>query len=330
MDKSQFRLISYNESDFFEYEAHSFGELKDKLQLPYKHWLNIDGIHESEMVEEVGNFFKISPLEQEDIMNTDQRPRFVDNNEMIIVFLKQLELTNGHKSVTAEQISIILSRNIVITFQERVGNYFESIRVRMRQNIGKLRSSGTDYLFYRIIDIISDNYMLCIGQLGEKVEQNEEHILSRSKDSKEFIKSIYHHKTEISFIRKSVRPAKEVTKLLKNSDTELIAESTWVYFNDLDDLLTHTLETVELYYSMANDQLMVFNTNLNNRSNEVMKVLTIYASIFIPLTFIVGVYGTNFDYLPELHLKYGYFMMWGVMVAVTVVMLFYFRRKKWL
>ena len=328
MGKTRIRLISYSEHDFFEYEANTFAELKEKLELPYKHWLNIDGLHDSSLVEEVGNYAGLSPLVMEDIVNTDQRPRFVDETEKIVVFLKQLDYLKETKSTMAEQITLVLGENMVITFQEKVGKYFESIRERMRQNIGKLRMLGADYLFYRIIDTIADNYMLCIGQLGEEIEMNESKILSTS--SKEFINEIYRHKIEISFMRKAVRPAKEVTKLLKNTETDLINESTWPFFNDLDDLLTHTLETVELYYTMTSDQLNIYNANVSNRANEVMKVLTVFAAIFIPLTFIAGVYGTNFDYLPELHYKYSYFIMLSAMLIVAIIMLLYFRKKRWL
>ena len=216
----------------------------------------------------------------------------------------------------------------MITFQEKVGEYFDPIRERIRQNIGKLRMSKADYLFYRIIDTLADMYMVCVGQVGEFVEGSESGILANV--NKETIEEIYWNRTEVSFIRKAVRPAKEVTKLLKTAETELIDEATWPYFNDLDDLLTHTLESVELYYTMTSDQMNIYNTSLSNRANDVMKVLTIFAAIFIPLTFIAGIYGTNFDNVPELHYKYSYFIMLGVMLLVAIVMLIYFRRKKWL
>jgi magnesium transporter len=328
MDHPRFRLISYNENSFFESEFPTFDELFKKLDDTQNHWINIDGIHDSDIVSQICNHFNLSSLVQEDIVNTDQRPKLIEDGDKIVVFLKLLEFRNEKKSVTSDHIALVMGKNLLLSFQENVGEFFNPIRERLRLNKGKLRIFGPDYLLYRLIDTIVDNYLLCIGTLGELIEKNEAQILSNN--DKKIIQQIYHHKTEISFLRKVIWPAKETTKLLKISDTGLIAETTRPYLDDLDGLLTHAIETVEIYYTMTSDQLMLYNTNLGNRSNEVMKVLTIYASIFIPLTFIVGVYGTNFDNLPELHFKYGYFAMWGVMLILTVIMLLYFRRKKWM
>jgi magnesium transporter len=328
MDHPRFRLISYNEKSFLEEEFTNLSELFKKLDNDLVHWINIDGIHDPEIISSICNHFDLSPLVQEDIVNTDQRPKLIEEGEKIVLFLKLLELKGAKKSFSSDQITLIMGENLVLTFQENVRELFNPIRERLRQNKGKLRGSGPDYLLYRLIDTIVDDYLFCIGALGDLIEKNEEQILSI--DNKTIIQQIYHHKTEIRFMRKVIWPAKETTKLLKISDTGLIAESTRPYLDDLDGLLTHAIETVEIYYTMTSDQLMLYNTSLGNRSNEVMKVLTIYATIFIPLTFIVGVYGTNFDNVPEFHFKYGYFGMWLVMIILTAFMLLYFRRKKWM
>lgn len=327
MEKPRFRLMSYNEKNIVEEETTDIKELLSKLKDDNVNWINIDGIHDQEVIQQVGEHFSLSALVLEDIVNTDQRPKVIEEADYLVVFLKQLSFIEETESIAADQVTIILGRNFVITFQEKVGEYFNPIRDRIRQNIGKVRQSKSDYLFYRIIDTLADMYMLCVGKIGELIEGNEQKVLSDLR--KETIEEIYSHKTEVIYIRKSVRPAKEVTKLLKNTETDLINESTWPYINDLDDLLTHTLESVELYYTMISDQLNIYNTTQSNRANDVMKVLTIFAAIFIPLTFIVGVYGTNFDNVPELHYKYSYFIMWLVMIVLVVVMLVYFRRKKW-
>jgi len=328
MDNPRFRLISYNSEVFIEKEFSAFDPLLNEISGNNINWINIDGIHDPEVIAAVCNKFGLSLLVQEDIVNTDQRPKLIEDNDKLVVILKEVVYENRKKSISSDQVTFILGRNLIISFQEKIGDFFDPIRERLRQNNGKLRISGPDYLLYRLIDAIADNYLLCAGELGELIEKNEELMIS--KDNKKFTHEIYTHKTEISFLRKVVRPAKEVTKLLKNADTDLIADATHPYLDHLDDLLTHTLETVDLYYSMTSDQLMIYNTNLTNRASEVMKVLTIFASIFIPLTFLVGVYGTNFEFVPEYTFKYGYFIMWGVMIVLTVIMLMYFRRKKWL
>lgn len=328
MEKSRFRLMTYNEREIDEYETASVQSLLSNLKTDRVNWINIDGIHDHEVIQEIGNYFKLSSLVLEDIVNTDQRPKVIEEADYLVVFIKQLSYNEEEQSINADQVTLVLGENYVISFQEKVGEYFNPIRERIRQNIGKVRLNKSDYLFYRIIDTIADLYMICISHIAEMVEANEENILANN--HRDIIEEIYWHKTEISYIRKAVRPAKEVSKKLKNTETELIQASTWPYFNDLDDLLTHALESVELYYTMISDQLNIYNTNLSNRSNDVMKVLTIFAAIFIPLTFIAGVYGTNFDNVPELHFKYSYFIMLAVMFVVAIVMLLYFRRKKWL
>ncbi|HNW49765.1 MAG TPA: magnesium/cobalt transporter CorA [Prolixibacteraceae bacterium] len=328
MDRPRLRLISYDEETFFEGEFPTFQELFHHLDDTRKHWVNIDGIHDPDTISEICSRFNLSPLVQEDIMNTDQRPKMMEADEKIVIFLKMIEFNENQRKIESDQITLILGSNLVLTFQEDVGEHFNPIRERLRQSKGKLRGMSTDYLLYRLIDTIVDNYLVCISALGDLIEKNEEQILS--KNDKTVTARIYHQKTEISFLRKVVRPVKDVAKLLKDSDIGLVSETTWPFLDDLDGLLTHAIETIETYYTMTSDQLMIYNTNLSNRANEVMKVLTMFASIFIPLTFIVGVYGTNFDNIPELHFKYGYFAMWGVMVIITVVILVYFRRKRWL
>ena len=327
MDYPRFRLISYNETNYKELDFKTPQELIKSIEDGFVHWINIDGIHDPEVIATICGHFKLSPLVQEDIVNTDQRPKFVESADNLVVLLKQLTFKETKKSIGADQITLILGKGYVISFQEKVRETFNPIRERLSQNTGKLRSNSADYLFYRIIDALADNYMYCIGLIGELIENNEDLILSKS--NKALIGEIYRYKTEINFLRKTVRPAKEVSKMLKNTETDLIVESTWPFFDHLDDLQTHILETIELYSSMITDQLYIYNTNLNNKTNDVMKIMTIFTALFVPLTFIVGVYGTNFDNLPELHFRYAYFAMWGVMIAIVVLLLFYFRRKKW-
>lgn len=328
MEATRFRMTVYDDSHLAEYEEADLMKLLAHVDESRINWINIDGLHDAGVISKIGKRFNISPLVLDDIVNTDQRPKLVDDGGNKVVFLKQLTFNETEKSVSAEQITLVLGSFYVISFQEKVGGFFNPIRERLRQNIGKLRVSKSDYLLYRIIDTIVDNYLLCVSAIGELVEENEEHIITSN--SKETIEKIYRQKMEISFIRKAVRPAVDISKKLKVSDGDLIKESSMPFFADLDDLLTHTLESVEVYHAMISDQLNIYNTRLSNSANDVMKVLTIFAAIFIPLTFVAGVYGTNFDYVPELHYRYSYFIMWGLMIVMALVMLFFFRKKKWL
>jgi len=328
MEQPLLRLMCYNKTNFVEHESDSVKEILSFMEKDHVNWINIDGLHDQEVILQIGEHFNLSSLVLEDIVNTDQRPKLIEENDYLVIFLKQLTFNEKSKNISADQVTLILGPDFVISFQEKEGEYFNSIRERIRQNFGKLRGSKSDYLFYRIFDSIADIYMLCIGNIGELVEGNELKVLSHLQ--KNSIQEIYKHKTELSFVRKSVRPALEVSNRIKNTETGLIYKTTRPYFNDLDDLLMHALESVEMYYTMISDQLNIYNTTQSNRANDVMKVLTIFAAIFIPLTFIVGVYGTNFDNLPELHYKYSYFIMWGFMLLMVVVMLLFFKRKKWL
>lgn len=202
------------------------------------------------------------------------------------------------------------------------------MRDRIRNNKGIIRSEGADYLAYSLIDTLVDGYIRNIELLGSAMEEMEERIINDR--DKETLEQIYHFKKEVIFLRKSIRPVKEIMLSLLKNETDLFSRKTRIYMNDLDDLVNQAVETVEIYYNMANDLINLYHANMSQRVNDVMRTLTIFASLFIPLTFLVGVYGTNFDNLPELHWKYGYFYLWGFMAAAAILMLLYFRRKRWL
>ncbi len=328
MEQTRLRGITFDKNSFNDYECETVEELLSNFDENKVNWLNIDGVHDAGIISKIGTKFGISTLVLEDIANTDQRPKIVEDEHYLAVFVKQITFNRSEEKIHAEQISILLGKNYIVTFQEQVGNFFDPIRVRLRNDIGKIRERKSDYMLYRILDTIADHYMMNAGQLAELIETTEEIILSNTDNS--LLNQIYRNKTEISYLRKAVRPVTEISKYLKNLDSDVFNGSTKPYLHDLDDIITHTMETIDLYSTMVSDHLNMFNTNLSNRSNDVMKVLTIFASIFIPLTFIAGVYGTNFEFIPELKFKASYFIMWGVMIVVAVLMLFYFRRKKWL
>ncbi|MDD2381903.1 MAG: magnesium/cobalt transporter CorA [Mariniphaga sp.] len=328
MEKSEIRLIIFNSEHVEEMQVETLDEIPQNLPEGTVVWVNIYGLQDTELIAKAGEYFFISPLELEDILNTDQRPKVTENEKSLTFFLKILDYRQEIDRVTGDQVTIILRDNSVITFQEKPAHYFDAVRERIRTGKGRIRNAGADYLAYVLIDTLVDGYIHCIESLGLNLEAMEDEVLHHSQNST--VEKIYRFKTNISFLRKSIFPLREIMLFLNKVETKLIQKKSIHYLKDLNDLTTQALEAVEIYYNMANDYLNIYHSNISNRTNEVMKVLTIFASIFIPLTFVAGVYGTNFDYLPELHFKYSYFIMPGVMLAIAITMLFYFTRKKWL
>jgi magnesium transporter len=328
MEKSEIRLIIYSPEHVEEKQVETLDEIPHSLPEGTVVWVNIYGLQDTELIATAGEYFSISPLELEDILNTDQRPKVTENEKSLAFFLKMLDYRQEIDRVTGDQVTIILRENSVITFQEKPAYYFEAVRDRIRTGKGRIRNAGADYLAYVLIDTLVDGYIHCIESLGLNLEAMEDEVLHHFQKST--VEKIYRFKTNISFLRKSIFPLREIMLFLNKAETRLIRKNSIHYLKDLNDLTTQALEAVEIYYNMANDYLNIYHSNIANRTNEVMKVLTIFASIFIPLTFIAGVYGTNFDYLPELHFKYSYFIMLGVMLAIAITMLFYFTKKKWL
>ncbi len=326
MEQSRIRLLKYSEDILIETEYKSVEEAFTSMQQENVNWLNIDGLHDTELVQKVGELFGISPLALENILNTGQRSKYFEDKNCVTIIAKAIYFDEETRTISSEQISFLLGKNFLISFQERVGDHFEPVRERIRNKIGRIRISGTDYLMYTLIDSLVDNYLITIEKIGSLIEDMEEKL---TLPDKEVPNDLLIYKTEISFIRKTIRPLREVMIKILRSSTPLIHKEISVYFQELSDLVEQAYEAGETYYSLVGDQLNIYNTNLNNRVNAVMKVLTIFASIFIPLTFIAGIYGTNFEYLPELQFRYSYFVMWGVMVLVAISMLVYFKRNRW-
>lgn len=328
MENIRIRVIDFDKTGLEEQE------LKDVMQgAKYKEsntvtWLNIDGLHDLATFNKLGKAFDLHPLLLEDILNTGQRPKMVEFDNCLLIVLKMLRYHEEEQIIESEQLSMIIGRTFLITFQEQVGDVFEPVRDRIRKQKGRIRAAGIDYLAYALLDTIVDNYIYLISRFGEKIEDNEVGILEDT--STKTLEKINHYKREMSFIQKSVRPAKDFIVKLPRLDSEFIREDTKPFLNDLLDLFTQATEAIELYREMLSDQLNTYNSTVSNRMNDVMKILTIFAAIFIPLTFIAGIYGTNFEYLPELHFKYSYFIFWGVMITVVSGMLTFFKRKGWL
>jgi len=291
-------------------------------------WLNIDGSHEVDHLEEIGTRLNIHPLVLEDILNTSQRPKMEDYDEYLFIELNMLAWNDEDSRVDAEQISLLLGENYLVTFQEQEMDEFEPVRKRIREGKGRLRKSGPDYLAYSLIDAVVDNYFIILENLGEKIEDLEDELVTDPVP--ETLHAIHDLKRELIFLRKSVWPLREVISSLERGESNLFRDSTLIYLRDVYDHIIQIIDTVETFREMASGMLDIYLSSVNNRMNEIMKVLTMISTIFIPLSFLVGLYGMNFEYMPELHWKWGYAMVWGIVLMIVVGMIVYFRRKKWL
>ncbi|WP_319499815.1 magnesium/cobalt transporter CorA [uncultured Draconibacterium sp.] len=328
MDNPIVQLIRYNKDDLLEETVDSFDVVKEKCQPQQVNWINIYGLHDLETIKQIGEEFKLPSLLLEDILNTDQSPKYENGESYDAFIIKILHPEEGSKRIHAEQITLVLGENYVLTLQERKGDVFEVVRERIRKSKGRVRTRGNDYLAYALMDALVDNYSILIEDIGRQVEDIEERLFKQM-DSK-IVEEIYQFKTELNYIRKAVRPMREfMASLLRTEDT-FFQEKNIAYLKDLNDMVIQCTEAVEMYNSMTSDQLNIYNSNMSNRMNEVMKTLTIFASIFIPLTFIAGIYGMNFEYMPELKLKYSYLVFWVMILILGGGLMIYFKRKKWL
>lgn len=326
-DKVRITIIDYDGEKFQEKEAKRIKECFPFKDKPTVTWINLYGIHQLEIIEKLGEHFKFHPLLLEDIVNAEQRPKMEDFEDYIFVVLKMLHYDKKNE-IMAEQISLILGFNFVISFQEIEGDVFDPIRERIRNGKGRIRRMGADYLAYALVDAIVDNYFIILEKLGEKIELLEEGLVTNP--TPETLHAIHNLKREMIFMRKSIWPLREVVSGLERGESALIRESTRVYLRDVYDHTIHVIDTIEGFRDMLSGMLDIYLSSISNKMNEVMKVLTIIATIFIPLTFIAGIYGMNFQYMPELEWRWSYFAVWIVMLTIGISMVFYFRKKRWL
>jgi magnesium transporter len=320
------RVMSFDQKNLEEAECKSLEEAFEFLDPNRMTWINIDGLHDPEIIEKIGQRFDVAPLILEDIMNTDHRPKYEEQENLIYITTKLLSYTTD-KRIESEQFSLVFGDHYVVTFQERVGTHFEPLRRRIRQTKMRLRSIHPDYMSYALLDCLVDQYMQIIGEVGSEIEDLEERIFQYS--SKGIAEEIYRYRTELNFLRKTVRPVRDITSAVMRSELDLHREESLTYFSDLHDHVISVNEAIESYQTMIIDQYNMYNMNLSNKANDIMKTLTIFASIFIPLTFIAGIYGMNFDIIPELKWSLGYLYFWGLILIFGGGLFFYFRRKKW-
>jgi len=321
-------LLDYDQKNFQEKELASVEEC-----FPYKDsssvsWININGIHQTDIIQKIGDKYGLHPLVLEDIVNTGQRPKMEDYGDYIFIVLKMLYLDNKGDLIVAEQVSLILGKNYVISFQEREGDVFAPIRDRLRNGKGRIRQMGADYLAYALVDAIVDGYFVVLEKTGERIEFVEDKLITNPMPKT--LQLIHNVKSDMIFLRRSVWPLREVIGGMQRSESALIQKTTEVYLRDVYDHTIQVVDSIESYREMASGLLDIYLSSVSNRMNEVMKVLTIIATIFIPLTFIAGVYGMNFKFMPELGWPWGYPLVLGAMLLIGLVMVAYFRRKKWI
>ena len=328
MEQPVLQVIEYNTKGLSEKEIASPKEIETDVYRPGVTWLNIYGLHDIKLIEELGEVFSIPVMLLEDVLNTDQRPKYESFDSFDAFILKMIRYDESAQKIIAEQVTLILGQHFVITIQERKGDVFAPVRDRIRNSKGRIRGKDNDYLAYALMDAMVDNYSIAVETIGKKIDDLE-HRIFQSKDSG-LTEEIYKSKTELNYLRKSVRPVKEVITSYLKSESPFFHEKNKVFLRDLNDLVTQSSEAIELYNNLISDQLNIYNTNMSNSLNQVMKVLTIFASIFIPLTFLAGIYGMNFEYIPELSYRYSYPIFWVTVIATGIALLIYFKRKKWL
>jgi len=328
IEQTRIEIIDYDEKHLWEQEVATIEECFPFKDEPSVTWINIDGLHEVEIIEKLGNYFEIHPLVLEDILHTGQRPKFEDFEKHIFIVFKMLYFDENGDDILEEQISIILGTNFVISFQEKEGDVFNPVRDRTRSGRFQLKKRKADYLAYALIDAVVDNYFLILEKIGEKIETLEDDLLDNPTPAT--LHAMHNLKRKLITLRKSVWPLREVIGGLERGESALFQKSTAIYLKDVYDHTIQVIDTIETFRDMVSGMLDTYLTNVSNKMNEVMKVLTIIATIFIPLTFIAGIYGMNFEFMPELKWHWGYFGIWGLMILIVVGMFFYFRRKKWL
>ena len=321
-------IMDYDETHFQEKEIKTIEECFLFKDTPTVTWINIDSLHQVEILEKLGECYGFHPLVLEDILNTDQRPKMEDYGEYLYIVLRILNYDDKSGEIESEQISLILGPNFIISFQEKEGTFFNPVRERIRNGKGRIRKMGPDYLAYALLDLIVDNYFVIMEKLGEKIEFLEEELVTQP--GPETLQTIHHLKREMIFFRKAVWPLREVIGSLERGESPLVKGTSRVYLRDVYDHTIQVIDTIETFRDMVSGMLDIYLSSISNRLNAVMKVLTIIATIFMPLTFLAGIYGMNFKYMPELEWCWGYPVIWVIMVGIGVSMLLYFRKKKWL
>lgn len=321
-------LITYDEIDFYEESIH-LGQLKEHLKLKKKVlWIDIIGLHDVELLEQIGLLFGIHKLTLEDILSVDQRPKMEAFEDYLFAAMKMIQCASPEAPIDDEQISFVLKDGILLTFQEKKGDVFNFVRSRLADPKRAIRQRKADYLLYALLDAVIDNYFIVMENVGERIENLESQAMTSP--GNETLNALYSQRREMMDLRRTVYPLREVIGSFDKYADDKISAETRPFIRDLYENTIQVIETMEVFRDMSSGVLDLYMNSLSNRMNNIMKVLTIISTIFIPLSFVAGVYGMNFDNMPELHWKYGYFYVTGGMGLAVIGMLFFFRRKNWI
>jgi magnesium transporter len=321
-------VIDYGPAHYSEKSITTLDECGPYLTSDSITWINVSGIHDVGTIEQLGGAFNIHPLVLEDVVNTEQRPKMEDYDNYLFIVMKMLYAAGAQHTIKHEQISLIVGKGYVISLQEVALDVFDPVRERIKKGRGRIRKKGGDYLAYALMDMVVDHYFKILEDLGETIEELHDTLIHEPEpDTLLVIQSL---KREMLYVRKSLWPLREVINTLLRDDSVLISDEVVLYLRDVYDHIIHVIDTVETFRDMLSGMLDIYLSSLSNKMNEVMKVLTIIATIFIPLTFIAGIYGMNFEFMPELKWKFAYPVLWLIMLAIFIGMLIYFKRRKWL
>jgi magnesium transporter len=322
------RLMDYDADSLVERELEDIEECYPLVFDPPVTWVNVDGLHDVDVIGKIGDHFRFNPLAMEDVLSANQRPKVEEYEDHFLVVIRMLDFDEENESVTSEQVSLLVGATYLFSFQERRGDVFEPIRARLRDARGRLRSRGTDYLAYALIDAIVDSYFRILEEVGDRIEEIEESVLEDP--DLESMHRIHHLRREMLVVRRAIWPLREALGRMYRGEIPHVTEETRMYLRDVYDHAVQVIDTTETLREVLSGAMDMYMSAVSNRMNEVMKVLTIIATIFIPLSFVAGLYGMNFEYMPELGIRWAYPVLLLLMVMVAVGMLWYFRRKEWL
>lgn len=321
-------LIEYNESEVAEHHIDKLEYIKKFLSTDKVKWIRVTGVYDIDMITKLGDLFQINQLELEDITNTSQRPRMEERDNYIFMVFKALILNPEEQDVTIEQVSLILGENYVLSFHETEPKLFESLKNRILTGKGRVRKMMSDYLAFTIADIMIDQYFVVMEDIGNSIESIESELVVNPGNSNQ--EAIYRIKRRLVYVGRTIWPVRELINEVERSDHRLIHDESRIYFRNIYDHTVQIIETLDSLRDLTSSMMDLYLSSVSLKLNEIMKVLTIFSALFIPLTFLAGVYGMNFTYLPEKDWHYGYAMFWIVCISATIFMLFYFRRKKWM